>query len=515
MAEYYRTIFTVLEEETRGLALLEKVGSEVRHWAEYEFGQPLNGEIGDLHGTQGALRFGMRPLCQSGIFWLAWERPGSDGSELHWRLGIRLATEGDDIEADIEVQGLEEGSEESRAKSPDIIQILFTNFHCVLDEMRLSTAARQITMEQATPFRDELLDQRRSVPMLVVSEETMDADYLQRQLLGLVTVISYDRDTAWEISKNLPRPLRCYDGAIRLYSPGCSENDVSQQHPYWLPGDVEQLDFDEKRMCRILRDECVNRLPRHGRLRMFSRVRDNIRRQETQVLKAEIERRKSDDDALLALLTDDEIIGDVDSVSRARYDALATVAKSFKNKNGRIEAENKRLKDTDGLPGSDSPPYETDSTQTPQPSPEDTKPQLDTVLEVVEKAKELDGLRFLPSAFESAEPVTRAQFKKTDELLRVFECMSECAGRRAGGLGSTLTQWFEHRNVSYAARESESTWERYKEDRTFDGIHMGEHFKLRDEKRFMLRIHVSWDKKKDQWRVGYVGPHLPTSSDPH
>ena len=514
MAEYYRTIFTI-EEPVQGLELLGKVEDEARKWAGYEFGEPLGGVRGELGGAEGRLRFGTRSVGESGIFWLVWERPDPQDAELGWRLGLRLASEGDDMEADIEVQGLEDEHEKFQARPPDVVSILFTNFHCTLDGSRLTTKARRVTLGEEASFRDELLDLHRSVPLLVVSEETMDADYLQRQLLGLVTVISYDRDTAWEISKNLPSPLRCYDGAIRLYSPGCYENDVSQQHPYWLPGDVEHLDSDEGRMCRILRDECVNRLPRHGRRRLFSRVRDSIRRQGTQVLKAEIVQQKLDDNALLALLTDEEIIGDVDSVSRARYDALATVAKSFKNKNDRIEAENKRLKDSDGLPERDSPSSETDSTQSPQLAPDDAKPQLDTVLEVVEKASELDGLRFFPSAFESAESVTKAQFKKTDELLRVFECMNECAGKRAGGLGSTLTQWFEYRNVSYAIRESESTWERYREDRTFDGIYMGEHFKLRDGKRFMLRVHVSWDKKENYWRVGWVGPHRPTSSDPH
>ena len=162
MAEYYRTIFTI-EESARGLDLLEKVADEARVWAEREFDEPLNGVRGELEGPRGRLRFGMRSVSNVGVFRLVWERPDPHDAELEWRLGLRLATEGDDMEADIEVQGLEWRGEappdEFQARPPSLVSILFHRFHCSLDGERLKTEARRVT--DAISFRDELLDPRR------------------------------------------------------------------------------------------------------------------------------------------------------------------------------------------------------------------------------------------------------------------------------------------------------------------------------------------------------------------
>lgn len=557
MAEYYRTIFTISGEEKLGLQLLGEVETETRKWAEHEFGQPLNGPRGSLEGGNGRLRFGTRSLDDSGIFWLVWEHSAVDDVEFLWRLGLRLATEGDDMEADIEVQGLEGQAgvppDELQARPPSLVSTLFHKFHCSLDGERLTNEARRVADTHS--FRDELLDPNRSIPLLVVSEEKPGdstsekanhlqrqlsveygqlsvpgvwrekANHLQHQLLGLVKVVSYDHDTAWQISKDLPRPLRCYDGAMRLYSPGCSESDVSQQHPYWLPSDMDKLGPDL--MMRMLRDQCVIRLPRQGRRRMFSRVRNIIRGEDTKNLESKIEELEQlgsgrDDELPSEALGLDELLEllelpdtyDEDSVPRVRYDYLMKNAKALNNRAKALEEEIKQR--------SDSPTSEVSTP--PPPEPSDTlEPMPRSVLEVVRRSdRDLGGLRFFSAAFESAEHVAKSgQFKKTDRLYELFECMNECAEKRGGGsLGMGLTQWFRDHRVTYARRESEQTDNRYRKYRTFlddttgEYHYMEEHFKLVEDD-FELRVHVSWNKKTTKWLVGYVGPHLPTSSDPH
>lgn len=491
MAEYYRTIFTISGEEKLGLQLLGEVETETRKWADREFGQPLNGPSGSLEGSNGRLRFGTRSLDDSGVFWLVWERSAVDDTELQWRLGLRLATEGDDMEADIEVQGPEgQGRElldEFQARHPSLVSTLFHEFSCSLDRERLTTEARRVA--DTNHFLRDLLDPNRSIPLLVVSEEKSGdgvsdkanylqrqqlveygrlsvpgawrekANHLQRQLLGLVKVVSYDHDTAWQISKDLPRPLRCYDGAMRLYSPGCSESDVSQQHPYWLPSDMDKLGPDL--LLRMLRDECVIRLPRQGRRRVFSRVRNAIRAEDTRSLESQIEELEQnrsgkdeelppeslDLDELLELLelsdTDYE-----DGVPRVRYDYLMKNAKALNN---RVKALVEEIKQYSNGPADQLP-----DPLSPEPS-DPPKPTLRNVLEVVQHADhELDGLRFFPSAFESADPVAKSgQFKKTEELYEVFECMSECARKRPTGLGKNPAQWFRDRGADYSPKESE------------------------------------------------------------
>ena len=499
MAEYYRTIFTI-EECMQGLELLDMVADEARKWAECEFGASLHGPRDELEGRRGRLRFGMRSVDDSGVFRLVWERPDLNEEELQWRLSLRLATEGDDMEADIEVQGLEWQGEappdEFQARPPSLVSTLFREFHCSLDGERLTANARRVS--DANSFREELLDPNRSLPLLAVSEEKRGdsasekasylqrqlsvehgqlsapgashekANHLQRQLLGLVKVVSYDHDMTWQISKDLPRPLRCYDGAMRLYSPGCSESDVSQQHPYWLPPDMDKLGPDL--MLSMLRDECVIRLPRQGRRRMFSRVRNAIRNRDTRNLESKIEE-------LLELLELQDT-HDEDSVPRVRYDYLMKNAKALNNRVKVLEEEIKQLSNssTDQVP---TPPLREPSS-TPEPAPA-------SVLEAVQRAnRDLDGLRFFPSARESAERVAKSgQFKRTEKLYQVFESMSECAEKRVRGpLGMSLAQWFRDRAVTYARRESEQTNNRYRHARTFPDditggyIYMEEHFKL-------------------------------------
>ena len=524
MAEYYRSIFTIRDDNIRGLDLLEKVGSEVHKWAEYEFGKPVDGERGDLEGDQGRLRYGKRELGDTGIFGLVWERPGSEDVDPLWRLSLRLATEGDDMEADIEVRGMEGREREFEARPPEIVSIIFTGFHCVLDGRRLTPCARFVSNKDIGSFQKELIDPDRSAPLLAVSEGTMPADLLQVRLLGLVTVIWYDRDTAWEISKNLPRPLRCYDGAIRLYTPGCSENDVSQQHPYWLPADVDKL--GEKRMYRILQDECVNRLSRYGRRRLFSRMRDEIRRQEIMNLESKLKQQAMDDDTLLSLF---EMADYEDVVPLSRYKILLRQARMFKNRAdtlayqlGQPNESKKALRNVAATSKSERQSSEASFIQSSENATNNSADKPDNVSEVVKWAVyELDGLRFLPHSIKTAESVSKAgQFKKTEKLLHLFQMMSDCAGKRSTGLGTNLVDWFRDRGVLYAAHESEDTWARYRNDRTFfdadsgEYRYMEEHFKLNDDN-FELRIHVDWDKKQKTWLIGYVGPHLPTSSDPH
>ena len=284
MAEYYRTVFTIEDSDIRGLDLLSLVSASVQDWFRDETGWPVSGELGTLEDDEQKLEFGGARSGDLGRSWVAWERMVDDVSDAMWRLSVRLATEGGDLEADVEIRGVEgAASPLFRADPPRVVHTLLSEFQCNINGRRLSTVARRIPVEDSPTLLEELLDPDRRLPTIVVSEggdrgAAMDPDDLQRRLLGIATVYSYDHDVAWHISKDLPRSLRCYDGAIRLYSPGCSESDVPQQHPYWVPSDVERLSDDL--MISILRDECVSRLPRLGRRRLYSRVSYVIQREE-------------------------------------------------------------------------------------------------------------------------------------------------------------------------------------------------------------------------------------------
>ena len=537
MAEYYRTIFTIEGTEEKGLVLLDHVEENVRHWYENETGRPFGAWKTDYEN----FRFGTDQIEDQdlGRFWSAWERSPDDDPETRWRLGLRLSTEGDDIEADIEVRGIEDAiSSKLGAEPPGIVSVLLSGFNCSVDGRRLLVASRRVTSEDADSFIEILLSPQRSLPLIVVSEDSsgssaIDPDELQRMLLGLTSVYLYDHDVAWYTSKDLPRSLRCYDGAIRLYSPRCTAEDVPQQHPYWEPGDVVRLSGE--RMLSILHDECMNRLPRQGRRRVFARVRSAVNREERAFLEESVEmleKQQGNEDSILSEIIDEDLsldIADAEGISIAKYNARGKIARAFRNRNMRLQEELRQLKESAAAGGyrlpeidvsPDDEPVTTESTHEFPDAAEE--PAQTTVLEVVEQASgELEGLRFFQSAFDSARQVsTGGRFTRLEDFRKTFECMSACAEKRSTGLGLSLEHWFKLRGVEYAKRESETTSARFSANRRFiddlsgEHVSMQEHFKLNDGS-FHLRVHVSWDKRNGSWLVGHVGEHLPTSSDPH
>lgn len=536
MAEYYRTIFTIEDRDITDL--LELVTDSVKGWFHEETGWPVTGESGTLEDDEQMLEFGAARSGGLGRSWVVWERMTDDLADDMWRLSVRLATEGDDLEADIEVRGVENTSSPLfRADPPTVVNRLLSEYRCSINGRRLSRVAQRVPVEDSADLIGELLDPGRRLPAIVVSDEgdrgpAMNPDGLQRRLLGIATVYSYHHDVAWLISKDLPRSLRCYDGAIRLYSPGCTEADVPQQHPYWVPADIERLSHE--RMISILRDECVSRLPRLGRRRLFSRVGGVIQREEVRLYAQYIdliEKQQIGDDTLFeAVMSMGDPGSDDDTeVSPAQRRIVRGVVNTFRNRNNMLREENSRLEsrleaaqaELRGYrqpitedPGADGP--EDQMTAVPAATPE-------TVLETVERAgRELQGIRFLETSIASARTVSQGgSFTKTADLYRVFEVMSECAERRAvRGLGMGIEHWFSLQGVDYARRESESTMTRHGATRIFldeltgRSVRMPAHFRLSDGG-FRLRVHVSWDSDANRWLVGHVGEHLPTASHPH
>ena len=544
MAEYYRTVFSIEDGEQSGLGLLTGVEASVREWAKNLAGHPIGKSLGTWEGDSDSLTIIAQHGKNLGIFWMEWERTVPENDIGPWRLGVRLATEGKDLEADIEVNGVEGAfRSDFGAAPPDIVHTLFSQFNCSVNDRRLLTASQRVRVADAPALVAEILNPGRNMPLIVVSEDSrelvaIDADLLQSRLLGLAVVYTYDHDVAWQFSKDLPRSLRCYDGALRLFSPNCTVEDVPQQHPYWEPSDVERL--SQERTISVLSDECVNRLPRRGRRRLFSQVRNALRSEEVRDLEEYIEtleNQRSDDEPLLATtigeLIDD--IGDDDEMSVGRYNARGRVARVYRNMADLLKEENRQLKEEiEQLERSqrEGAPLQSEI-QATQHEVSETQPELQDsllegdearpdVLQVVERARaELNGLRFFESALDSARTATQGgHFSTTDELFDVFKWMSKCAERRRSGLGMRLEDWFSLRGVSYSRHESETTAaqhgdaRKFRDDASDSYVSMPAHFKLRDSG-FHLRVHVSWESKDDMWLVGYVGAHLPTSTDPH
>ena len=526
MSEYYRAVFSATKSGLSGVPLLDSVRDALREWIEGDFGPraPSTNSPNAWTGAAGELSVNEHRLEDEGLaaFRMKWERPDPDDEAGRWRLSARLATEGDDVEVDIEVQGSENRRlgirGEYAAKLPSVPARLLSEFDCALDGRRLFTKAERMAGEgwAASFIRDRLFAPERRIPLVVASENGdgrgVDADTLQENLLGLATVVSYDHRAAWDISRDIPRALRCYDGAVRLYSPGCAETDVAQQNPYWVLYDALRLQ-DAGILWLILRDECVNRVPRQTLRRLYTRTRRRIEARQNDEVIQTYESLLAENEANIdpELYEAYKSLEDPDTPPNPAYlVAYTRWARAFKNQNERMKIEKAQLEsELERLKANGDARESAESETAIPPTPiQDAEPrQFKTVKDAVAQANgALDGLRFFPTAFESAE---RSQFRRPAEVYRAFEVLSECAKARGKGpLGKDLTLWLAERGVEYAPRESESTEREYRAERTFCDIYMPAHVKIGGSE---LRIHLSWDESAGKWLIGYVGPHLPTS----
>ena len=514
MAEYYRSVFSISQTDAGGARLLGSVRDAVREWVADDFGprQLIDGESRKWTGDAGELSEIERRLDGESLatFRIKWERPDPDGEIERWRMSVRLATEGADVEADIEVRGSESGQSAPRpehvAALPSIPRKILDEFDCRLDGRRMTVAAKRIDYEsEASAFVEgDLLNPERRLPLVVVSQNASargaSADLLQGRLLGLARVVWYDHNTAWRIARDMPSALRCYDGAIRLYSPGCSEDDVSQQNPYWLLNDALRLQSAGK-LWLLLRDECVNRVPRHTRRRLYARVRRRIQDAERE---ADLQAMEEDYEVRRAYESLDA--PDAPPLTRARITAYIRVARSFKNRNEMLKSENASLKSENerlkSIVGAGEPVVPV-PTIVPSAEPRDFK----TVREAVEEAdKSLDSLRFFRTAFASAD---ESQFRRPEAVYMAFQTLNDCAKVLVkGSLGKSVTQWLAERGVEYAHGEHEKTDQKYRRERTFRDVYMPAHVKIGGNE---LRIHLIWEESEDKWLIGHVGKHLPTA----
>ena len=535
MAEYYRSVFSISQTDAGGARLLGSVRDAVREWVADDFGprQLIDGESRKWTGGGGELSEIERRLDGESLatFRIKWERPDPDGEIERWRMSVRLATEGADVEADIEVRGSESGQPAPRpeyvAALPSIPHKILDEFNCRMDGRRMIAVAKRIDDDaEASAFvENDLLNPNRRLPLVVVSQNASargaGADLLQGRLLGLARVVWYDHNTAWRIARDMPRALRCYDGAIRLYAPGCSEDDVAQQNPYWLLEVSLRLQNGGK-LWMLLRDECVNRVPRHTRRRLFSSVSDRIddaeREAERQRIEADfqafvdletekqanqIDRADIDPEFYAAYVSLEDEYGEPPRYSAVAYRLVALVSQ---RKNKRLETENKelereieRLKTCVCESGDDVKP----TALTPDADPKN-------VLEAVAKADAtFDTLRFFPTAFKHARD---SQFRPAVKVYETFAVLNNCAKERAeGGLGKSVTSWLSERGVEYAPGESTPTSQKYIDDRIFGGVYMPAHVKMGGGD---LRIHLRWEESEGKWLIGYVGKHLPTANFP-
>ena len=539
MAEHYRASFTIEGPEARGLPLLERVADAARGWAWEQFGQPeADVPVGEWRSEQGTLRSEKGRLDESGFFALSWERPTG------WLLDVRLATQGEVVEAEAEVQGPSEGGDLHAGPPQALFDALLDRFECRIDERTLSTQAARMKPEDAPSFvRDTVFDRERRIPLVVVTADRFgrsaaSADYLQARLLGLARVVTYDGETAEAVNRELDTPvvseaghplirvnnrvheqigegtkqagwrdyykwldaqLGCFAGAVRVYAPGCSEGDASWKHQYWP---MERVRTAGRNFWLELRDACMSRSLLWTGPRMYDAVVQRIDRLEREALLKQ-QRQSSETEDLLNAWQE----------KLTEYEEREV---EHQQARGRLESEIRGLKEyVNDLSLQRRDPDRGSAQEDSAHAWVDPPEKQENLVDVVRWANSLERLEFFPTAMTSARESRVQGPKRLGNARRVFEEMSDCAKERTRGeLGQRLEDWFASKNIEYAPRESEATMNKFGMQRQFPDkngrlVEMQEHIKLgKGGPANSLRIHFRWSKEKGKWLVGHVGRHL-------
>ena len=497
MAEYFRSHFTIVGAGEEGLPLLNQARDVAKTWVEDAFfkydgesDEPI-ADGDDLDGT--------------GFFSLTWRV--RDG----WQLDLRLATDGCDVEMEVEVRDpgdVDLADDSRRAKSlaysPNLLERMFDEFDCRFNGESLKSRAVRLTEDDAASFaKDVLLNPERRLPVVAVSENSFgrclaDPDALQSRLLGIASVVVYGNAVSQIIRRELPK-LGCYNGAARVYAPELSPDDHPAMHRYWLGNNARNLNESWWEV----RDACMFHSPPDARRRLYDQVSSQIHQKRLQNLQDRLRHAHLDSQSARDLLGDKQAAEDLaDEVQRslegyrAENERLSAANFQLRDDNRRLEWEKEQLRAqlANARDGSQTEP--------------EMPPTLNSVKAAVDLAdSRFAGVRFLASAFKSASD---SNFARPDEVLSIFEAMDACAAKRAAGpLGKEVKDWFAESGITYAPNESETTKGMYRKERTFDGIFMPAHFKLGRH----MRIHVDWNEESNLWRVGHVGEHLPISSN--
>ena len=264
----YRTEFSITGPEQSETPLFGRVCAMVRNRVE------------DLQGDRELLE-------ESGeVDELAYQRfqielPHGRNPDFRLLLTVKLSAIGGPVTVAVQSAFVETDKSpppELIAGPPRLVLDLFRDFECYNGSDRLSSLPVRLAPEAAAEFANRIFDPARRLPILAISENwrsqtPINPNWLQQLLAGLAQVITYNRDTADEVRHLVGFQLACFNGAMRIYQPGCNRDDRREQHKFWMPSDAGTL---LRRPAGIVVRELSSHLPEVIDNREYESVRGQV-----------------------------------------------------------------------------------------------------------------------------------------------------------------------------------------------------------------------------------------------
>ncbi len=450
------------------------------------------------------------------VWSLVWDRPDADGREIVWRSEVQLATLGADVEVTVSVRIISANQavvpERADVDRPRLVSFLASKHRASVGGRMIDVEPTRILGSSVSDFHESTLRSAdRVLPVVVVSPFNRSALYaidpknLADRLAAIAEVAVINSPAvAWEFAQTVGRPFACFDGAVRVFWPGFDPaGDDAYRHRLWLARHIDQPRRFSDRLFGELSSYAA-RLVREGAI--WTAASDSIKRGPVSELRRRLEiaerqleahvESKSEFEELAAQVADEE--KRMREVAEEERDQLRTENASLR---AQVEQLSIALRHSDEEP--DREPASEDA---------ETDSDFSDVLSAVKRATDnFQGLRFLPSAFESAG---RSPYQRPEDVYSAFSTLNELSEARVHGpLGMALEDWLLERNIRYSPHQSQTTRERYADQYTFpEGEHkwdMQEHliFGSSFDPRHCLRIHFAWDEQAKQHVIGWVGRH--------
>ena len=234
----YRTGFSIFNPKQSANALLEQISGRVDDW------------FGRMAGDAA-------PVKESGeIDNLAYRRfqaniPHEKAPDSRLGLDIKLASRGGPVAVSVQSSLLETGGAVSHADiivgPPSLVQELLDAYECRRGPDRISATPTIVTTKTAAEFAEQrILDPKRRLPIIAISQDwrghtPVDPKQLQATLAGQAEVATYDGAAADALREIVGFQLACFNGAIRIYHPGCARGDRRERYNFWMPDAAQRL----------------------------------------------------------------------------------------------------------------------------------------------------------------------------------------------------------------------------------------------------------------------------------
>lgn len=164
---------------------------------------------------------------------------------------------------------------------PTVVRHVLETLSAEADGWPLGDTISRLEKSEIHSLEELLYDPTRRLPVVVISESEdgkcrVSPNALARQIAGGAHIVHLSLDASWELTRSLGKRMSVFNGAVRVYLPGLSEETENPyQHPLWLLQDGKSDAFEKSMAARVLpfaflRGAGSEDFPRYAILRDFA-----------------------------------------------------------------------------------------------------------------------------------------------------------------------------------------------------------------------------------------------------